>query len=165
MIFLIECGLSYPNASYINPKLFNNGTRPYINTGSINYTIPFSYPASVDFYFYFEGLVYIPNMLANYEMLYIKECNGVLINRRTVLTAASCIVNSFPFSPSGYNNDTIEIKKEYSPLYSEWNSHYEIYFKIFVYMPSNYLKNIYPTEQQPIKEIIVVYTFNRLFDN
>ena len=96
-------------------------------------------------------------MLANYEMLYIKECNGVLINRRTVLTAASCIVNSFPsFSPSGYNNDTIEIKKEYSPLYSEWESHYEIYFKVYLDLQSNYQKNIYPTEQHPVKEIIMV---------
>ena len=152
----IECGLSYPNASYLNQKLFNNGTRKYTNTTSINYTIPFSYPASVDFYFFFEGLVYLPNSTFNYEMFYGKECNGVLINRRTVLTAASCIVNSFPFSPSGYNNDTIDIMKEYSPLYSEWNSHYEIYYKIFVDMPSNYRKNIYPTEQLAVKEIIVV---------
>ena len=89
-------------------------------------------------------------------MLYGRECNGVLINRRTVLTAASCIVNSFPFSPSGKNNDTIDVKKEYSPLYSEWNSHYEIYLKIFVDISTNYLKNIYPTEQHPVKEIIVV---------
>ena len=108
--------------------------------------------------------MYIPNTTLHYEIYYYDECNGILINRRTILTSASCIITSIPFSPSGYNNDTIDLKKEYSPLYSEWESHYEIYFKIFVDISTNYLKNIYPTEQHPVKEIIVVYTFNRLFD-
>ena len=32
-------------------------------------------------------------------------------------------------------------------------------------MPSNYLKNIYPTEQLAVKEIIVVYTFKIIIYN
>ena len=142
--------------SYLNPKLFNNGTRPYINTGSINYTIPYSHPATVDIYFFWEGLMYIPNSTLHYEIYYYDECNGVLINRRTILTSASCIITSIPFSPSGYKNDTIDLKKEYSPLYSEWNSHYEIYYKINQDITSNFRKNIWPTEQLVLQDIIVV---------
>ena len=156
MTYLIECGLSYPNASYLNKNLLKASSRPYTNTGSINYTIPFSYPASIDFYFYFEGLMYVPNSTLHYDMRYKTECNGVLINRRTVLTSAGCIINSFQFSPSGYYNDTLDLKKEYTPLKSDWNSHYEIYYKLYVDIEASYLTNIYPTEQLAVHEIIVV---------
>ena len=140
----------------MNQNLFNSGTRPYTIPGSINYTIPFSYPASVDFYFFWEGLIYLPNSSLHYDLYTGLECNGVLINRRTILTSASCIRNSFLFSPSGYNNDTIEIKKEYSPQSSDWNTHYEIYFKIDKDLTSYYKKDVWPTEQLSVQETIIV---------
>ena len=152
--------MSYPDASYLDQRLFNNGTRKIINfTTSINYAIPFSYPATVFFYFFYRGVVKIPNNNLNYELYISKSCTGVLINRRTVLTAASCIANlqpSYSFSPSGYNNDTVYINKDNIPYFQDWNSHYEIYFRIHRYISNYYLKNIYPTEQLPVKEIIVV---------
>ena len=154
--------MSYPNASYLDQNLFNNGTRKYINSASINYAIPFSYPASVEFFFYYRGVVKLPNSTFNYEVFVSKECTGVLINRRSVLTAASCVASlqpSYSFSPSGYNNDTVNINKDSIPYFQDWNSHYEIYFRIYSYIPINYLKNIYPTEQLPVKEVIVVCTF------
>ena len=101
--------------------------------------------------------MYIPNSTLHYEVYFFHECMGVLINRRTVLTSAACIVNSFPFSPSGYNNDTIELKKEYTPVHMEWNSHYEVYYKIHKDISSNYMQNIWPTEQLVLQDIIMVY--------
>ena len=157
--------MSYPDASYLDKNLFTNGTRQYVNTTSINYATPFSYPATVYFYFFYRGVVKIPNSNLNYELYISKSCSGVLINRRTVLTAASCIANlqpSYSFSPSGYNNDTVYINKDNIPYFQDWNSHYEIYFRIHRYITIYYLKNIYPTEQLPVKEVIVVCTFSSL---
>ena len=153
--------MSYPDASYLDQRLFNNGTRPYIKTGSTNYTIPFSFPASVHYYFFYRGVVKIPtsNSTKNYDLIIQNDCTGVLINRRTVLTSASCIIDSLSFSPSGNNNDTIDITKDNIPNFQDWNSNYEIYFRISSDILDNYLKDIYPTELLAVNDIIVVSKF------
>ena len=144
--------MSYPNSSFLNPYLIDS--IPYKET--VSYVIPFSYPATVDFYFFWEGLVYMPNSSKNYVFAHSSECTGVMINRRTVLTAASCIVTSFTYSPSGYGNDTLVFENKYTPAYSEWNSHYEVFFKISQDVYSNYAQDIWPTEQHLIEDIIMV---------
>lgn len=120
--------------------------------GADDISPPFTYPATTYVVFRYnlilkiKGDIYLPQ--------YAKSCYGTLINRRTVLTAGSCLPNSFTYSPSGFNNDTVTIPVQLNNYYHTWNSIYSIYFGIHWTMWFD--GDVTPTTTEIIDKIIWV---------
>lgn len=151
--------MTYPDPSIKYPKLNYTNPMPIYKNGK--FITPFSYPASIFIDFYWEGILYSPtNKSRQYFYEFYFQCTGVLINRRTILTSASCVPTTFSFSPSKLNNDTITFDVRTDDSYPSLNSLYFIHFKILQYKYNNiyysYASSYWPTETVFIKEIIVV---------
>ena len=154
--------MAYPDPSIIYPRLNYTNPKPTYKNGK--FITPFSYPASIFIEFYWEGILYSPtNKSRQYFYEFYFQCTGVLINRRTILTSASCVPTTFSFSPSSLKNDTITFDVRTDDSYPTLNSLYFVHFKIFQYKYNNllysYASPYWPTETVYIKEIIVVTNF------
>lgn len=118
----------------------------------------FSYPSTVLVKFYFYSMyregnrTYNPNSYA--------RCLGTLINRRTVITVASCLPRAFNFTPVNYLGQLITVKISLNDFYPEYGSMYSVWIGIHKYTYLDY--NIAPIKLAKIKDIIWVVVLGRL---
>jgi hypothetical protein len=121
-----------------------------------NISVPFSYPASVFIQFYYTTFIYIDN--SKYFVNYYSTCNGVLVNRKSILTSASCVIRSFKYSPSGHKNDTVLVTVDLNAAFPLLDSLYTIYVGVKNYVYVN--TDVEPVQQVFLEEIIIVNNFN-----
>lgn len=115
---------------------------------------PFSYPASVFIQFIYANFIHIGD--SEYQTMYYAHCTGALINRRTILTAASCIVTSYDYYVADLNK-TINVMVTLNEAYSQWEQMYNIFVGINRYL--TYYVDIWPVRQLALKEIIIVSAY------
>lgn len=108
--------------------------------------------------FYYNTFIYIDN--SKYLADYYYTCSGFLVNRKSILTSASCVIRSFKYSPSFnlYNNDTVQVTVDLNAAYPVLDSLYTIYVgvKNYVYLYTD----VEPVQQVYLEEIIIVNNFN-----
>lgn len=141
-----ECGVTQP--------LNNSDTYDYTKdmTGDGQAIETYSYPATVLVSFSYSTSITINNN--TYLPSFIAACFGTLINRRTVMTAASCLPSSLPFSPSGYGNDSINIPVVLDDFYPDLQSIYSVYVGVNKYISSG--SDVTPTQLVTIDSVILV---------
>lgn len=113
---------------------------------------PFSYPATTFFTFSYVSYVHVGDR--EYQTAYSSQCNGILINRRTILTAASCIVQSYDFVLTDMENKTIRVVVALNEAYPHLEQMYNIFTGVNQYIALNV--DIFPVRQLALQEIIIV---------
>lgn len=158
---MIECGLNYPGQ--IDQEVANDFPP---QTGDL--VPPFTYPASVFIQFNYLSFVHVGDQ--EFETYYYSTCNGVLINRHFVLTAANCIVQSYQFYINAINQ-TLTVPVVLNEAYPDYEQMYNIYIGFDNYI--SYYIDVWPVQQLALEDIIIVclkfillqVTFTILTDN
>lgn len=148
----VECGLSWPQTDFSDYKIPSYGLN--------DLSPPFTYPATTYITFRFTITIRVNDRI--YLPQYRRSCFGTIVNRRTVMTAASCLPSTFPYSPSGFNNDTIILPVEFTEFYPTWQSIYNVHLGIHNFLWFD--ADVTPTLPEPIDTIILVWEkFNPIF--
>ena len=113
---------------------------------------PFTYPATTFISFNYVSYVHVGDR--EYQTAYSSQCNGILINRRTILTAASCVVQSYDFVLTDMENRTIRVVVALNEAYPHLEQMYNIFIGINQYIALNV--DIFPVRQLALQEIIIV---------
>ncbi len=143
-LLFLECGIAYPGNtldSYDYTSFLGDG---------MGFSV-FSYPATVEIVTSYET-----NLLVNghsYLPYYGKSCLGTLINRRTILTSATCVPDAFPYTPPG-KTQTFNIPIVLNQFYDTWNSIFSVYFAVNKF--GWFYADITPTFNQEIDYVIRV---------
>lgn len=118
---------------------------------------PFSYPASVQITFKYTANILIGNT-SHLPSLSL-SCLGALINRRTIITAASCLPTSIPYSYSSskLRNETISVPVVTNDYYSTLQSIYNVYLAINKNIQMG--ADVTPTQTAAISQIIIVLIY------
>lgn len=124
----------------------------YVLLGEAQGMYPFSFPGTIQLTFRYMISFEMGNrtFLTNYWFY----CLGALVNRRTIITPASCVPNVLLYSPSGHGNDMIEIPVVLNDLYPSWQSIVSVYVGINKFM--TFEEDVTPTQMEIIDEIIIV---------
>jgi hypothetical protein len=141
---ILECGIAYPGS--VDPSLANDLAN---QTGE---PVPaFAYPASV--FIQMNYVAYVQVGAREYETYLYETCEGILINRRTILTAASCVLQSYQFYIDDINQ-TLTVPVQLNNAFPEWEQVYNIFTAV-----KNYIAvytNLWPIRQLILQDIIVV---------
>lgn len=157
----LECGLAYPGASHHDEfHLYYSAVGDPV--------IPFSFPSTVQINFHYSALATVNGRVYNGALDI--NCLGILINRRHVLTAASCIPKNITFMPFDFhgdgftpNNFTVTVPVTFNEAFPDWRSIVHVFLGIYDYI---YYTNteITPTLRAHIDDIIIVsVNFNHSF--
>jgi hypothetical protein len=132
-----ECGLNY----------YNNETN--VRAGQ---AIAYSRPATVYITFQYMSIIQVDGSTA-FLTTNSSNCGGVLINRRTILTSASCFVQSYQWFERS-NNKTYTVNVTLNAYYPEWDSIYGVYIGIVT--PPAYSTDLSTMQQLYVEKIIMV---------
>ena len=82
------------------------------------------------------------------------DCFGTLINRRTVMTAASCVPQTFNFTLPDNKNVTISVPIVLNDFYADYESIISVWIGVNTYLEYGY--DISPMEFLYVEKIIIV---------
>lgn len=96
-------------------------------------------------------------------------CFGVLINKYTVLTAASCVPQSLTLRPLDFhgegrtrnNNVTFKVPFEFTHAFPDWTSILRVF--VGLYNDINYNTRITPTDRLSVATVYTVRIIEKLF--
>lgn len=104
----------------------------------------------MDILFFYRTSVYSPNQ--EYLATSFSNCAGTLINRKTVLTSASCIKKYFLFFA---NNITYQVNVTFNDFHPDYDSMYTVY--IAAHNQINFFgANIFPAKHVLVEDVIIV---------
>ena len=123
----------------------------------------FSYPALVLINFYYEKFIYINN--SQYLAHYFKPCSGLLINRKSIITSASCETRSFLYSSTYFSEEDVVVNVTLNARFPTISSMYSIYVANYkkINLDYRYVFKTEPSRQLYLQEITTVNMASKLF--
>ena len=115
--------------------------------------IAHSRPATVYIWLAFGGFFTDNQNQSTFMTYYYSACDGVLINRMTILTAASCVPRTYTwFERSNGQNYTVNIAP--NSFLHGWDSIYSVFIGLIT--PPRPGSDLSSTQQVYVKDIIIV---------
>ena len=103
--------------------------------------VPNSWPASVLIEFSVSGSFYVQELNKNIDASYSSRCGGTIIDRKTIMSAAHCVIDTFD---QEYNGKIYKIKVAPTTQYPTIESMYSVYTGLHDY-------NLYGKDSKIVK--------------
>lgn len=121
---------------------------------------PFSFPSVVQMHLRYYHFYVKDNRVYNPGVDIV--CMGVIINKYSVLTAASCLPQEFTLHPYLFNgagfqkaqNVSINVPFEFTDTFPDWTTIIHVFVGLYDYI--NYGDKITPTERIPVDKVFTV---------
>ena len=136
---LEECGLVYYNST----------------AGSDNVAARHSRPATAYILFFYNAIITVNR--SSFFTYYYFTCDGILVNRKTILTAASCAPKNYTWYER-YNGNTYNVNVTLNPMFPELTSIYSVYVGLIT--PPFPDTDLASMQQVYVQDIVTVLVHN-----